>query len=535
MADTRDLAGRPAAEGPLVDVAALEGAYHETGDFSLPSRRVAFGTSGHRGSSLDGSFNDAHVRAITSAICDYREKEGIDGPLFLGWDTHALSRLAFTTALEVFGNRQVRVLIDSGDRPTPTPALSRAILVHNRSEKTTADGVVLTPSHNPPEDGGYKYNPPSGGPADTAVTRWIEQRANEVLGDGSVSTVAPSHSSAGEPFDYCGKYVADLPSMIDVEVIARAGLRIAVDPMGGASLPYWSHIQASYGLGLEVVNPGLDPTFRFMNRDWDGKIRMDCSSPYAMSSLVGKARGYDLGFGNDADADRHGIVSGSSGLMPPNHFLVAAADYLFGRRQNWHPGANLGRTVVTTALLDRVADMHSRTTFETPVGFKWFVDGLLSGALAFAGEESAGATFLRADGEPWTTDKDGIVMCLLAAEMCATAGRRPDEIYADIDRSIGPSFYSRVDRPATAEDKQRLAEFNPTITQFAGAPVLAVLRDAPGNGAAIGGVKIETDTGWVAARPSGTEQIYKLYAESFVSESHLHQMLDEADSLLTNT
>jgi phosphoglucomutase len=536
------LAGRRAPADLLVDVDELRKAYYaRKPDIADSAQRVSFGTSGHRGSSFRASFNEAHVLAITQAICAYRSRQGTTGPLYIGKDTHALSDPAFGTALEVLAGNGVEVMIDRDAGWTPTPAVSHAILVHNRGRTTgLADGIVLTPSHNPPEDGGFKYNPPHGGPADTDVTRWIEDEANRLLSsdlDG-VRRIAPEralHGATTHRHDYVGSYVGDLGSVVDMEAIRSAGLKIGVDPMGGAGVAYWRPISERYGVALDVVNEGVDPTFRFMSLDWDGKIRMDCSSPYAMARLVGLKDRYDVAFGNDTDFDRHGIVTRSAGLMNPNHYLAAAIHYLVTHRPGWRPDAAVGKTVVSSSVIDRVAARIGRACVEVPVGFKWFVPGLLDGSLGFGGEESAGASFLRRDGTAWTTDKDGIVMDLLAVELMACTGRDPSELYRELTADLGAPVYQRIDAPATARQKAVLLKLSPAdvkASTLAGDPIQAMLTTAPGNGAAIGGLKVVTAHGWFAARPSGTEQVYKLYAESFRGTEHLRRIQQEAQELL---
>ncbi|MEV4534281.1 phosphoglucomutase (alpha-D-glucose-1,6-bisphosphate-dependent) [Asanoa sp. NPDC049518] len=531
-------AGQPAEPGDLIDVAAVLAAYHEEHpDPSVPAERVAFGTSGHRGSSLKRAFNDDHIAATSQAIVEYRAEQGITGPLFLGRDTHALSEPATETALEVFAANGVTVLIDSRDGFTPTPAVSHAILTYNkRGPAARADGVVVTPSHNPPDDGGFKYNPPNGGPADTDATGWIQDRANELLGAKleGVRRIPYGRARAAETtqeFDFTSSYVDDLPSVVDLVAIRDAGVRIGADPLGGASVGYWAEIAEKHGLDLTVVNPAVDPRFAFMTLDWDGKIRMDCSSPYAMASLIAKRDQYDVATGNDADADRHGIVTPDAGLMNPNHYLAAAIDYLFRNREGWPADAAVGKTLVSSSLIDRVAADLGRTLLEVPVGFKWFVPGLLDGSVGFGGEESAGASFLRRDGGVWTTDKDGILLCLLASEIIARTGRTPSQHHADLVARFGNPAYARVDAPATREQKAVLGKLSPsqvTATSLAGEPITEILTAAPGNGAAIGGLKVTTENGWFAARPSGTEDVYKIYAESFLGPEHLARIQEEA-------
>jgi phosphoglucomutase len=543
-------AGQPADPAALVDVAALLRAYEETRpDPSDPAQRVAFGTSGHRGSALRGSFNERHIVATTAAICRYRRMRGYDGPLFIGADTHALSGPATRTALEVLVADGVDVRVDAAAGFVPTPAISHAILVANRGRSLDggtgsglADGIVVTPSHNPPEDGGFKYNPPNGGPADTDVTRWIEDEANRLLGasgrDGieGVPRVSDERARGGtRPYDFLGSYVDDLPSVIDVEAIRVSGLRIGVDPMGGASVAYWAQIAERHGLDITVTNDRVDPTFGFMTLDWDGKIRMDPSSPHAMARLVALADRFDLALGNDADADRHGVVTPSGGLLNPNHVLSAAISYLFGGARDWGPDVGVGKTLVSSSMIDRVVADLGRRLVEVPVGFKWFVGGLLDGSIGFGGEESAGASFLRRDGTVWTTDKDGIVADLLACELTARTGRDPGATYAALTERFGAPAYRRVDAAATPAEKQALGRLSASAVQaseLAGDPVRAVLTEAPGNGAAIGGLKVVTDQGWFAARPSGTEDVAKVYAESFRGEAHLERLIEEAQALV---
>ena len=535
-----DRAGQPAAEADLVDVGSLVTAYYtEHPDPAEPSQQVAFGTSGHRGSSLRLSFNEDHIAATTQAICEYRAAAGITGPIFLGRDTHALSEPALDTALEVLVANGAEVLIDSRDGYTPTPALSRAILVYNDGRSAgLADGIVVTPSHNPPEDGGFKYNPPDGGPAGAQITAAIQQRANELLtgGLGEVRKVrfARARAAAGR-FDFLGEYVAALPSVVDVEAIRAARVRIGADPLGGASVAYWSEIAERYELELTVVNPVVDKTFRFMTLDWDGRIRMDSSSPSAMASLIGRRNDFAVSTGNDTDADRHGIVTPDAGLMNPNHYLAAAIDYLYRHRDDWPAQAAVGKTMVSSSIIDRVADDCGRSLTEVPVGFKWFVPGLLDGSIAFGGEESAGASFLRRDGRVWTTDKDGIILDLLAAEIIAVTGSTPSQQYRQIAERLGDPAYARIDAPATREQKAVLAQLSPdqfSAAELAGEPVLARLTTAPGNGEPLGGIKVVTESGWFAARPSGTEDVYKLYAESFRGPGHLARIQTEAQELL---
>jgi phosphoglucomutase len=535
------LAGKPPPRDLLIDADHLQREYHtRKPDFTDRAQRVSFGTSGHRGSSLRGSFNEWHVLAITQAICDYRSSQGISGPLFIGKDTHALSEPAFITALEVLAANGVETMIDLDGGCTATPAVSHAILTCNLERATgLADGIVITPSHNPPEDGGLKYNPSSGGPADTAVTRWIEDRANHLISSnlGAVARVPYENArraATTHTHDYVGTYVADLSSVVDMELIGEAQLKIGVDPLGGASLPFWRPIADRFGLELEVVNDRMDPTFRFMSLDWDGQIRMDCSSSYAMAKLIELKDRFDIAFGNDPDADRHGIVTRSAGLMNPNHYLAAAIFYLFTHRRDWRAEAAVGKTVVSSSIIDRVAAKIGRTLIQVPVGFKWFVPGLLDGSLGFGGEESAGASFLRRNGKVWTTDKDGIIMGLLAAELMARTGRDPSELYSELTHELGAPVYERVDAPVTAEEKAVLLELSPedvSASELAGDPIEAVLTTAPGNGAPIGGLKVVTARGWFAVRPSGTEDVYKLYAESFCGSDHLRRIQEEAQAI----
>jgi phosphoglucomutase len=538
-----ELAGQPVPRELLVNVPRLVSNYYtRRPDPADPAQAVSFGTSGHRGSALRGSFNEAHVLAIVQAICDQRCAAGAAGPLFLGMDTHALSEPAFASALEVLAANGVETLIQAGRGYTPTPVISHAILGYNRGRAVgLADGIVITPSHNPPEDGGIKYDPPSGGPADTGVTRGIEERANALLAAGLAGvrripfaralTVATTHHH-----DYVMPYVSDLENIVDLEAIARAGLKIGVDPMGGAGVAFWDPIATVYGLELQIVNRAVDPTFGFMRLDHDGKIRMDCSSPYAMAGLIGLKEGFDIAFGNDPDFDRHGIVTRSSGLMNPNHFLAVAVWHLFSHRPHWPADAGVGKTLVSSSMIDRVAASLGRGVIETPVGFKWFVDGLLSGACAFACEESAGAAFLRRDGTVWVTDKDGIIMDLLAAEITAVHGKDPGECYRQLEHEHGRAWYARIDAAATKAQRDTLARLSPAqvaATELAGDPIVAKLTRAPGNDAPIGGLKVTTAQGWFAARPSGTEDVYKVYAESFRSEEHLARILDEARAMVS--
>ncbi len=536
------LAGKPAPLALLVNVPKLVTAYYtERPDPSVREQRVTFGTSGHRGSSLKVGFNEGHILAITQAICLYRKDQRIDGPLFLGWDTHALSEPARASALEVLAAHGVEVMLDVKDGATPTPVISEAILTYNRRRTTgLADGIVITPSHNPPEYGGFKYNPPSGGPADTSVTTWIENTANSLLADGLRGVDRVPYDRARRlatmhPFDYLNTYVGALGSVLDMDALRGTTLKIGVDPLGGASVDYWEPIGERYGFGLEVVNHVVDPTFRFMTVDWDGEIRMDPSSRYAMARLIGLRDQFDLAFANDTDADRHGIVSRAAGLMNPNHYLAVAIDYLFRHRPGWKPTVAVGKTVVSSSMIDRVAARLGRRLLEVPVGFKYFVDGLLDGSLGFGGEESAGGAFLRRDGTVWTTDKDGLILGLLAAEMTARTGREPGEWYRDLTREFGDPAYERIDAQATPEEKAALAKLTGAdlrIKELAGAPVQDVLTAAPGDQLPIGGVKVVTEHGWFAARPSGTEAVYKIYAESFKGESHLRRIQDEAQAII---
>jgi phosphoglucomutase len=537
-------AGQPAESADLVDVPRLITAYYaEHPDVQVPAQQVAFGTSGHRGSSFAVAFNEDHIVAISQAICEYRREQGTDGPLFLARDTHALSEPATVSALEVFAANGVSVLVDSRDGYTPTPALSHAILTYNRGRSSgLADGVVVTPSHNPPPDGGFKYNPPNGGPADTDATRWIQDRANALIAGGlrDVRRIPYARARTADTtgrYDYLGAYIDDLPSVVDMEAIRSAGVRIGADPLGGASVAYWGEIASRHGLDLTVVNPEVDPTFRFMTLDWDGKIRMDCSSRYAMASLIARRSEYQVATGNDADADRHGIVTPDAGLMNPNHYLAVVIDYLYRNRTDWPQGAAIGKTLVSSSMIDRVAADLGRPLLEVPVGFKWFVPGLLDGSIGFGGEESAGASFLRRDGSVWTTDKDGIILCLLASEIIAVTGRTPSEHYADLVARFGDPVYARIDAPATREEKAVLGRLSPeqvTATTLAGEPITVTLTTAPGNGASIGGLKVGTESGWFAARPSGTEDVYKIYGESFRGPEHLSRIQEEARTLVSD-
>ncbi|MGJ6979358.1 phosphoglucomutase (alpha-D-glucose-1,6-bisphosphate-dependent) [Aestuariimicrobium soli] len=532
-------AGKPATEADLINVDEVLAAYHDlVPDASNPDQQVVFGTSGHRGSSLDTMFNDAHIAATTQAIIEYRAQQGTTGPLFLGKDTHALSLPAWTTAIEVLVAHGVTVFAEREDEYTPTPAVSRAIIRYNREHADAlADGIVVTPSHNPPRDGGFKYNPPNGGPADSDATGWIARRANELLADPTSIPRTPYAEAAQQVtrFDYRGSYVADLAQAIDFDAIRRSGLRIGADPMGGASVQYWGAIAEAHGINLTVINPEVDPTWRFMTLDTDGKIRMDCSSPDAMASLITNRDAFDLSTGNDADADRHGIVTPDAGLMNPNHYLAVAIWYLFTHRPGWSSDAKVGKTLVSSSMIDKVAAEIGRELVEVPVGFKWFVPGLISGDFGFGGEESAGASFLALDGSTWTTDKDGLVLDLLAAEITAVTGKTPSQHYAELEARYGASSYARVDADATREQKARLAKLSSddvTATELAGEPITAVLTHAPGNGAAIGGIKVTTEHAWFAARPSGTEDKYKIYAESLLSAEHLAQVQAEAKQVV---
>ena len=543
-------AGQPAEPHDLVDVARLVTAYYaEHPDPGEPAQHVQFGTSGHRGSAFDHAFNDDHIAATTQAICDYRRANFIGGPLFLGKDTHALSEPAYATALEVLAANEVTVLVDPRDGYTPTPALSLAILMHNEGRRSTdtarADGIVVTPSHNPPRDGGFKYNPPDGGPAGSDITGWVQDRANDLLRAGmrGVMRVPLSRARGADStqhYDFLTAYVEELPSALDLDAIRASGLKIGADPLGGASVDYWAAIAERHKLDLTVVNPLVDPTFRFMTLDTDGKIRMDCSSPNAMASLVttmGRADSpYGIATGNDADADRHGVVTPDGGLLNPNHFLAVAIDYLFQARDGWSPDAAIGKTLVSSSMIDRVAEGLGRRLVEVPVGFKWFVPGLLDGSIGFGGEESAGASFLRRDGKVWTTDKDGPLLCLLASEITAVTGSTPSQRYAELVARYGDPTYARVDAPASREEKAVLAKLSADqvrATELAGEPILATLTEAPGNGAALGGLKVVTRSGWFAARPSGTEDVYKIYAESFQGPDHLARLQEEARDLVS--
>jgi phosphoglucomutase len=530
-------AGTPAQSSDLIDVEQLVQAYwNGHPDVTDPEQKVVFGTSGHRGSALNTAFNDDHIAAITQAIVEYRTEQGITGPLFIGRDTHALSAPAQTTALEVLVANEVRVLVDEFDGYTPTPAISHAIIRYNREhgEDDRADGIVVTPSHNPPSDGGFKYNPPHGGPADSDATNWIADRANEIIA-GGLEAVRRAEPSGVETYDYQKHYVDDLASIIDIAAIKQSGIRIGADPLGGASVTYWQAIADTYGLDLTVVNPEVDPAWAFMTLDWDEKIRMDPSSPSAMASVVARAGDFDILTGNDADADRHGIVTPDAGLMNPNHYLAVAIQYLFTHRPQWSESAKVGKTLVSSSMIDRVAESIGRELVEVPVGFKWFVPGLIDGSVAFGGEESAGASFLKLDGSPWTTDKDGILLALLASEIRAVTGRSPSELYRELTERFGDPAYARVDAPATKAQKATLAKLDGdavSATELAGEPITAKLSKAPGNGAAIGGVKVTSDSAWFAARPSGTEDVYKIYAESFKGPDDLAEVQAEAKRIV---
>jgi phosphoglucomutase len=544
MKNISPLAGKPAEPAMLVNVPRLITAYYtQIPDPSVPEQRVAFGTSGHRGSAFDTAFNEWHILAITQAICLHRKQHKIDGPLFLGMDTHALSVPAMASALEVLAANRVEVMIANADEYTPTPAISHAILTHNRGRKTGfGDGIVITPSHNPPRDGGFKYNPPNGGPADTVITAWIEAKANELLkarlkGVKRLPYERAVRASTTHRHDYLNAYVGDLGNVIDMQVVCGASLSLGVDPLGGAGVHYWEPIAERYGLTLTVVNDAVDPTFRFMTVDWDGQIRMDPSSPYAMQRLVGMKDRFDLAFACDTDHDRHGIVTKSAGLLPPNHYLSVAAFYLFQNRPGWRKGAAVGKTIVSSQMIDRIAANLGRKLYETPVGFKWFVDGLFDGSLGFVGEESAGASFVRLDGSTWTTDKDGVLLSLLAAEITARTGRDPGEIYKELTENFGDPTYDRIEAPATPGQKARLGRLSSDevrSTDLAGETIRNIQTHAAGNGAPIGGLKVVTENGWFAARPSGTENIYKIYAESFRGRDHLRRILEEAQHIVND-
>jgi phosphoglucomutase len=541
--EVNPLAGKSVPESMLINVPRLVTAYFAgRPDPAIASQRVAFGTSGHRGSAFNNAFNEAHILAISQALCDHRRRNGIDGPLFIGIDTHALAEPALASALEVFAANAVTVMIDERDGYTPTPAISHAILTYNgKRTGGLADGVVITPSHNPPEDGGFKYNPPNGGPADTDVTTGIERAANAFLEDGLKGVRRIPYDRARKAacvhrHDYIGPYVADLAGIIDMEAIRASGVKIGIDPLGGAGVHYWQPIIERYGIAATIVSDIVDPTFRFMTADWDGKIRMDCSSPYAMARLIGMRDKFDVAFANDTDADRHGIVTRSNGLMNPNHFLAAAIAYLFEHRPGWSRECAVGKTIVSSAIIDRVAKKLGRKLVETPVGFKWFVDGLGNGSFGFAGEESAGASFLRRDGSVWTTDKDGLILGLLAAEITAKTGKDPSQLFTGLTDELGAPFYERIDAPATVVQKNLLKGLSAerlAIRELAGEPVRATLTAAPGNGQSFGGIKVTADNGWFAARPSGTEDVYKIYAESFKSQQHLRQIQQQAQAAIT--
>ena len=536
-------AGKVAPPSILANIPRLVSAYYtHQPDVSEPTQKVTFGTSGHRGSSLSNSFNQDHILSISQAICEYRSSQNINGPLFMGMDTHALSEPALASALEVFAAAEVTVMIQKGLGYTPTPAISHAILTHNQGRKTgLADGVVITPSHNPPEDGGFKYNPPHGGPAGTEITQQIAGRANELLdhardGVKRVPFEKALKADTTHEYDFIEPYVADLGNIVDMEAIAASGLRLGVDPLGGAAVHYWEPIAERYRLSLEIVNPDVDPTFAFMTLDKDGKIRMDCSSPFAMQGLIKLKDSFDIAFGNDTDVDRHGIVTKSAGLLNPNHYLAVAIWYLFQNRPSWRQGSAVGKTLVSTSIIDRVAAHLGRKLSEVPVGFKWFVDGLLDGDYGFGGEESAGASFLRLDGSVWTTDKDGIIMDLLAGEIMAKTGRDPGEIYVTLEEQFGSSVYERIDAPATPDQKELLKQLSAemiTAKELAGEPITGIFTNAPGNRQPIGGLKVVTEDGWFAARPSGTEDIYKIYAESFKGDTHLKKIQQEAQDLIS--
>jgi phosphoglucomutase len=539
------LAGKPIDPKSLVNVPRLITAYFSgKPDLSVPAQRVAFGTSGHRGSAFNNAFNEDHILAITQAICLYRAAQGTTGPLFIGKDTHALSEPALVSAIEVLAANGVETMIDDKEGYTPTPVISHAILTYNRKRKDgLADGIVITPSHNPPQDGGFKYNPTNGGPADTDATGWIEKTANELIkaklkGVKRMPYAEALNASCIHRHDYVTPYVKDLANVVDLALVREAGVKIGIDPLGGAAVHFWAPIIERYKIDATVVNQAVDPTFRFMTADWDGKVRMDCSSPYAMKSLVAMRKKFDIAFANDTDADRHGIVAGSFGLMNPNHYLATMIAYLFENRPKWKKSSAVGKTVVSSGIIDRVANKIGRKLVDVPVGFKWFVDGLVDGSLGFGGEESAGASFLRRDGSVWTTDKDGLIPGLLAAEITAKTGRDPAENFAKLTKKLGEPFYERIDAPATGEQKAILKKLSPeqvSAKELAGDPITAIFDKAPGNNAAIGGIKVVTENGWFAARPSGTEDVYKIYAESFRSEKHLHAIQEEAQALIGKT
>jgi phosphoglucomutase len=539
------LAGKTADPSKLTNIPRLVTAYFTSKpDPSIPAQRVAFGTSGHRGSAFNNAFNEAHILAVSQALCDHRQKSGLTGPLFVGIDTHALAEPALASALEVFAANGVEVMVDADDGYTPTPVISHAIITYNKGRSGgLADGVVMTPSHNPPEDGGFKYNPPNGGPADTDITAGIERAANAYLEDGlkgvkRIPYDRARQSSCVHRYDYIGPYVAGLADVVDMEAIRASGVKIGIDPLGGAAVRYWQPIIERYRLAATIVSDAVDPTFRFMTVDWDGKIRMDCSSPYAMARLIGMRDRFDVAFANDTDADRHGIVTRSNGLMNPNHYLATAIAYLFEHRPHWRKDSAVGKTIVSSAIIDRVAKRLGRRLVETPVGFKWFVDGLSDGSFGFAGEESAGASFLRRDGSVWTTDKDGIILGLVAAEMTARTRQDPSQLFVKLTDELGMPFYERIDAPATSAQKNLLKALSPeklAMKELAGEPVRAAVTTAPGNGQSFGGIKVTSDSGWFAARPSGTEDVYKIYAESFRSEAHLRQIQQEAQAAITRT
>jgi phosphoglucomutase len=535
--------GKLPSAASLVNVPRLITAYYALHpDATIPAQRVAFGTSGHRGSAFHTAFNEDHIAAITQAICDYRKQESTTGPLFLAQDTHALSEPAFASALEVLAANNIETMVDTDLAYTPTPALSHAILTYNAQRKRDlADGIVITPSHNPPEDGGFKYNPPNGGPADTTATKWIENRANDLIAAGlkEVKRIPYAKALAAPTthrHDYTTAYVDDLANVIDFDVLRETRLKLAVDPLGGAGVYYWPRIAEKYNLPFEVLNPNVDATFRFMTCDWDGRIRMDCSSPFAMASMIANKEKYDVAWAADTDHDRHGIVTRTTGLLNPNHYLSVCIQYLFTNRPNWSANVGIGKTLVSSSIIDRVAKGLNRPMLEVPVGFKWFVDGLIDGTLGFVGEESAGATFLRRNGQVWTTDKDGLIPGLLSAEMTARTGKDPGQLYADLTAKYGSPIYQRIDAAATKDQKAKLAKLSPqqvTAKELAGEPITAILTEAPGNHAAVGGLKVTTENGWFAARPSGTEDVYKIYAESFKGEAHLKQIQTEAQQLVT--
>ena len=538
-------AGKPADPSILVNVPKLVTAYYELRpDLSDPRQRVVFGTSGHRGSAMDVAFNEWHILAITQAICDYRKLRKIDGPLFLGMDTHALSEPAFASAMEVLAANDIEVMLSEGTPYTPTPAVSHSILLYNRARKSgLADGIVITPSHNPPDDGGFKYDPPHGGPADSSVTSWIESKANVFLesdleGVKRTQFAKTLRAPTTHKHDFLSLYISDLNSVVDMNAVRDAKVKLGVDPLGGAGIDYWPRIAEQYDLDLTIVNQSVDPTFRFMSVDWDGKIRMDPSSPYAMQRLIALKDKFDIAFASDTDHDRHGIVTKGSGLLPPNHYLAACVSYLFANRPNWSEDVAVGKTVVSSSMIDRVSARLGRRLHEVPVGFKWFVEGLLAGRLGFSGEESAGSSFLRRDGSVWTTDKDGIVPCLLSAEITARVGKDPGQIYRELTRELGDPVYERIDAPATPEQKAALARLSPSdihATEVAGQPIQKILTTAPGDGNPIGGIKVIARDGWFAARPSGTEEIYKIYAESFLGQNHLRQIEEEAQTIVSAT